>query len=62
MPKIKDCLVAEGMPLTDFSKLIKQLGANLQNEELVHIKKSEQDLNFFLQEKVELIQSSIDAQ
>lgn len=35
LPKIKDCLVAEGMPLTDFSKLIKQLGANLQNEELV---------------------------
>jgi hypothetical protein len=35
LPKIKACLVAEGMPLTDFSKLIKQLGANLQNEELV---------------------------
>ena len=35
LPKIKDCLVAEGMPLADFSKLIKQLGADLQNEELV---------------------------
>ncbi len=35
LPKIKDCLVAEGMPLTDFSKLIKQLGADLQNEGLV---------------------------
>ena len=36
LPKIKDCLVAEGMPLADFSKLIKQLGEDLQNEELVH--------------------------
>ena len=35
LPKIKDCLVAEGMPLADFSKLIKQLGEDLQNEELV---------------------------
>jgi hypothetical protein len=35
LPKIKDCLVAEGMPLADFSKLIKQLGADLQAEGLV---------------------------
>ncbi|HSO62758.1 MAG TPA: hypothetical protein VLR50_17130, partial [Desulfobacterales bacterium] len=35
LPKIKDCLVAEGMPLADFSKLIKLLGEDLQNEELV---------------------------
>ena len=35
LPKIKDCLVAEGMPLADFSKLIKQLGADLQTEGLV---------------------------
>jgi len=32
LPKIKDCLVAEGMPLADFSKLIKQLEADLQSE------------------------------
>ena len=35
LPKIKDCLVAEGMSLADFSKLIKQLGADLQTEGLV---------------------------
>ena len=35
LPKIKACLVAEGMPLADFSKLIKQLGADRQNEGLV---------------------------
>ena len=34
LPKIKDCLVAEGMPLADFSKLIKQLEADLQSEGL----------------------------
>jgi hypothetical protein len=35
LPKIKACLLAEGMPLADFSKLIKQLGADRQNEGLV---------------------------
>jgi hypothetical protein len=35
LPKIKVCLVAEGMPLADFSKLIKQLGADRQAEGLV---------------------------
>ena len=35
LPKIKTCLLAEGMPLADFSKLIKQLGADRQNEGVV---------------------------
>ena len=35
LPKIKTCLLAEGMPLVDFSELIKQLGADRQNEALV---------------------------
>lgn len=35
LPRIKACLVAEGMPLADFSKLIKQLEADRQNEGLV---------------------------
>ena len=35
LPKAKACLLAEGMPLADFSELIKQLAADRQNEGLV---------------------------
>jgi hypothetical protein len=35
LPRIRDCLVAEGMPLADFSKLIKQLGVDRQTEGLI---------------------------
>lgn len=32
LPRIRDCLLGEGMPLSDFSKLIQQIGADRQNE------------------------------
>ena len=35
LPSLKACLTAEGMPLSDFAELIKQLGASFQNEEIV---------------------------
>jgi hypothetical protein len=35
LPRIRDCLLAEGMPLEDFAALIRQLGTDRQNEGLV---------------------------
>lgn len=32
LPRIRDCLLGEGMPLSDFSKLIQQIGADRQSE------------------------------
>jgi hypothetical protein len=32
LPGIRDCLLGEGMPLSDFSKLIQQIGVDRQNE------------------------------
>ena len=36
LPRIRDCLLGEGMPLSDFSKLVQQMGTNRQNEGVVH--------------------------
>lgn len=35
LPAIRDCLLGEGMPVSDFSKLIRQIGADRQHEGLV---------------------------
>ncbi len=35
LPKMRDCLAAEGMPLSDFWELIKRLGQDSQNVQLV---------------------------
>ncbi len=35
LPGIRDCLLGEGMPVSDFSKLIQQIGADRQHEGIV---------------------------
>jgi hypothetical protein len=35
LPRIRECLISEGMPVSDFSKLMLQLGADRQNDGIV---------------------------
>jgi len=35
LPRIRECLLGEGMPMSDFSKLIQQIGVDRQNEGIV---------------------------
>jgi hypothetical protein len=37
LPKLKEALVAEGMPLSEFAQLGRELGKELQNEELAQV-------------------------
>jgi hypothetical protein len=37
LPKLKEALLAEGMPLADFLQLIQEMGKEFQSEELAHV-------------------------
>jgi hypothetical protein len=40
LPKIKTTLISEGMPLSDYIRLVRELGKELQNEELARVLQS----------------------
>lgn len=56
LPKLKATLLAEGMPLSEFAQLARELGKELQNEELAQVlEKSAEDIGISGEELIQEI-------